>query len=79
MGDTDVSELPQTFGALKSSGYQLLPVKAEIRRNLITKLRSRETLFPGIMGFNDTVLTLRDGRSVSLDNVLEVRGGTGAG
>ncbi|MFP6816977.1 MAG: sigma 54-interacting transcriptional regulator [Pseudomonadales bacterium] len=54
--DVDVSELPQTFGELKSSGYQLLPVKAEIRRNVIAKLRSRETLFPGIMGFDDTVI-----------------------
>ena len=54
--DVEVSELAQTFGELKSSGYQLLPVKAEIRRNLIAKLRSRETLFPGIMGFDDTVI-----------------------
>ncbi len=29
---TDVSELPQTFGALKSSGFQVLPVKAELRK-----------------------------------------------
>ena len=56
MAETDVSELAQTFGELKSSGYQLLPVKAEIRRNLITKLRSRESLFPGVIGYNDTVI-----------------------
>jgi magnesium chelatase subunit I len=56
MVGTDVSELPQTFGELKSSGYQPLPVKAEIRRNLIAKLRSRESLFPGVMGYNDTVI-----------------------
>ncbi len=54
--DVDVSELPQTLGELKSSGFQLLPVKAEIRRNVITKLRSREPLFPGIVGFDDTVI-----------------------
>ena len=56
MVGSDVSELPQTFGELKSSGYQPLPVKAEIRRNLIAKLRSRESLFPGVMGYNDTVI-----------------------
>jgi magnesium chelatase subunit I len=56
MAETDVSELPQTFAELKSSGYQVLPVKAEIRRNLIAKLRSRESLFPGVMGYNDTVI-----------------------
>jgi magnesium chelatase subunit I len=56
MVESDISELPQTFAELKSSGYQLLPVKAEIRRNLIAKLRSRESLFPGVMGYNDTVI-----------------------
>ena len=46
----------QTFGQLKESGYELLPVKEEMRRNLIVKLRSGETLFPGIIGFEDTVI-----------------------
>lgn len=46
----------QTFGQLKESGYELLPVKEEMRRNLISKLRSGETLFPGIIGFEDTVI-----------------------
>ncbi len=53
---TDVSELPQTFGELKSSGFQVLPVKAELRRNLINKLRDREPLFPGVMGYDDSVI-----------------------
>lgn len=46
----------QTFGTLKESGYELLPVKEEMRRNLISKLRNREKLFPGIIGFDDTVI-----------------------
>ncbi len=53
---TDVSELPQTFGELKSSGFQVLPVKAELRRNLINKLRDREPLFPGVMGYDHSVI-----------------------
>ncbi len=53
---TDVSELPQTFGELKSSGFQVLPVKAELRRNLINKLRAGEPLFPGVMGFDHSVI-----------------------
>ena len=32
--------LAKTFGELKASGYQILPVKAEIRRNLINRLYS---------------------------------------
>ena len=56
MGDNDLRDLPKTFGELKSSGYQVLPVKEELRRNLISRLRSRETLFPGVMGYEDTVV-----------------------
>ena len=31
-------------------------VKDELRRNLIARLRARETLFPGIVGYEDTVV-----------------------
>lgn len=47
---------PRTLGELKASGYRVLPVKEEMRRNLIEKLRRRERLFPGIIGFEDTVI-----------------------
>jgi magnesium chelatase subunit I len=45
-----------TRGELKNAGYRVLPVKEEIRNNLIVKLRKRETLFPGIIGYDDTVV-----------------------
>ncbi len=45
-----------TLGALRESGYQSRSVKAEIRANLVTRLREGETAFPGIVGFDDTVL-----------------------
>jgi magnesium chelatase subunit I len=45
-----------TRGELKASGYNVLPVKEEIRKNLIGKLRAKETLFPGIIGYDDTVV-----------------------
>ena len=47
---------PATLGALKDSGYTIVPVKDEMRRNLIRKLRDREQLFPGIVGFDETVV-----------------------
>ncbi|MGQ4807707.1 hypothetical protein NKDENANG_01062 [Candidatus Entotheonellaceae bacterium PAL068K] len=47
---------PQTLGALKQSGYRPLSVKAEMRKNLIQKMVNREPLFPGIFGFEETVL-----------------------
>ncbi len=47
---------PRTVGELKESGYEVLPIKAEVRRNLIRKLESGEGLFDGILGYEDTVL-----------------------
>ncbi len=46
----------RTLGALKESGYQPLSVKDELRKNLIGKLRSGEQVFPGILGFDRTVI-----------------------
>lgn len=45
-----------TLGALKESDYQPLGVKAEMRKNLIRKLRAGETIFPGIIGYDRTVI-----------------------
>jgi len=50
------ADLATTFGELKASGYQVLPVKAELRRNLIARLKDRQPLFPGVMGYDDTVI-----------------------
>ena len=47
---------PTTLGELKESGYQRTSVKDELRANLITKLRAGEKLFPGIVGYNETVI-----------------------
>src|ERR1700730_3698070 len=52
--------LPKTLGALRAS--ELTPtrlartVKNELRENLIAKLRAKEPLFPGIVGYQDTVV-----------------------
>jgi magnesium chelatase subunit I len=46
----------KTLGQLKASGYRVRSVKDEIRENLIAKLRRREHLFPGIIGFDETVI-----------------------
>ncbi|HSJ08432.1 MAG TPA: hypothetical protein VK928_00925, partial [Longimicrobiales bacterium] len=47
---------PETLGALRSSGYVPRTVKDEMRANLIRKLRAGELLFPGIVGYEDTVV-----------------------
>src|SRR3954449_905772 len=46
----------QTLGDLRKSGYRSQPVKQEIRDNLVRKLQAGETLFPGIIGYDETVV-----------------------
>ncbi|WIG61927.1 MAG: Magnesium chelatase, subunit ChlI [Ktedonobacterales bacterium] len=47
---------PATIGQLRASGYRALPVKEEMRKNLIRKMREGEDLFPGIVGYEETVI-----------------------
>ena len=52
------SEAPSisTLGALRASGYRARSVKDEVRANLIARLRSGETVFPGLLGYDRTVI-----------------------
>src|SRR5574341_166849 len=45
-----------TLGELKKSGYKVLAVKDELRKNLIEKIRKKESLFSGIVGYDKTVI-----------------------
>ena len=47
---------PTTVGALRKSRYKPLSVKQEMRKNLIHTLKNGAQLFPGIIGFEDTVI-----------------------
>ena len=47
---------PATIAQLRASGHRSRTVKAEIRENLVRALRSGENPFPGIVGFDGTVL-----------------------
>jgi magnesium chelatase subunit I len=47
---------PKTLGELKASGYRSVSVKDELRANLIAKLKRNERLFPGIVGYDETVV-----------------------
>ncbi len=46
----------KTVGQLQAAGYEVLPVKAELRKNLIAKLIAGEALFPGVVGYDETVI-----------------------
>jgi magnesium chelatase subunit I len=46
----------KNISGLKKSGYELIGVKDEIRKNLIDKIRNKEEIFPDILGYNDSVI-----------------------
>jgi magnesium chelatase subunit I len=48
--------LPETIGSLKKTRTSLRSVKDELRENLICKLKKKEPLFPGIVGYEETVV-----------------------
>ena len=47
---------PQTLAELRSSGWQSKTVKQEIHDNFLAKLQAGEELYPGIVGYDDTVI-----------------------
>lgn len=47
---------PATLGQLRASGYSPRSVKTELQSNVLARLRAGQTAFPGIVGFDDTVL-----------------------
>ena len=47
---------PATVGQLRKSRYKVLSVRQEIRKNLIRKIQRKEELFPGIIGFEESVI-----------------------
>jgi len=46
----------KTIGELKASGYRPVSIREELRRNLIRMIRDKVDIFPGIIGYNDTVI-----------------------
>jgi magnesium chelatase subunit I len=46
----------KTIGELRASGYTPISVKQELRRNLIKMMKNHQEIFPGIIGYSDTVI-----------------------
>ncbi len=60
----------KTLGELKKSGYKSRSVKDELRDNLIEKLRNKEEIFKGILGFENTVIPDIERAILSRHNML---------
>ncbi len=60
----------KTLGDLKKSGWVSKSIKDEIRDNLISKLTNKENPFPGILGYEDTVIPETERALLSKHNIL---------
>jgi magnesium chelatase subunit I len=60
----------RTFGQLKASGYKPRSVKEEMRANLIAKIKTGEKLFPGIVGYEETVVPQIINAVLSKHNII---------
>ena len=61
---------PKTLGELVKSGYKSRSIKEELRDNLIKKIQTNETVFTGILGFDDTVIPDLERAILSRHNIL---------
>jgi magnesium chelatase subunit I len=61
---------PSTIGELRAAGYRVPTVKEEIRHNLIAKIRSKEEMLPGIIGYEDSVIPQLENAILSGQDVI---------
>ena len=61
---------PGTVGELKKVNYVVRPVKEELRRNLIDKVRKDEKLFPDIVGYEETVIPQLENAILSGQDII---------
>ena len=59
-----------TVGQLRATHYVVKPVREEMRDNLIAKLRSGENLFPGIVGYEETVVPQLENAILSGQDII---------
>ena len=63
-------EKASTLGELKKQGYTSRSIKDEIRENLIKKIKAKENAFPGILGYEDSVIPDTERALLSRHNIL---------
>ena len=61
---------PKTLDSLRSSGYKVISVRSELRRNLIQKIKNKEKLFPGIIGYDETVIPQVENAILSSQDII---------
>ncbi len=46
----------RTVGELKGAGYKTKPVRMEMRANMLDRLRAKQAILPGIVGYDESVV-----------------------
>jgi magnesium chelatase subunit I len=65
-----IEKKPATLGALRDSGYEVRTVREELRQNLMLRLASDEEPFPGIVGYDDTVIPQLENAILSGQDII---------
>ena len=60
----------KTVGELRESGYHVASVKEELRRNLIQKIRNRQEILPGIVGYEESVIPQLENAILSGQDII---------
>jgi magnesium chelatase subunit I len=60
----------KTIGELKASGYQSVSLREEMRHNLIAMIKKRKNIFPGIIGYDDTVIPQIENAIISGQDII---------
>ena len=63
-------EKAKTIGELRKSGYQVISVKEELRRNLIRRIEKKEEILPGIVGYEESVIPQLENAILSGQDVI---------
>jgi magnesium chelatase subunit I len=67
---TSQQSRPRTLGDLRAAGYRTRPVREEMRENLIAKIRKGEELFPGVIGYDTTVIPAIENAILSGQDII---------
>ena len=62
----------RTLGDLLEVNYKIVTAKEQLRQNLISKIRSNKTKYPGIIGFDDDVIPALDRAILSCHDIILV-------
>ncbi len=59
-----------TIGELRESGYSIVPIKEEMRRNLIRKIQKKQDILPGILGYEESVIPQLENAILSGQDII---------